>query len=106
MNKWYGEIGFAKLIETSPGVWAEKTIPYYYYGDILQNNYRYQTTTNLNDNIVISNRISILADPFVYHNSHLIRYVEFMGTKWKVSNIEVRYPRLILTLGDAYHDNE
>lgn len=106
MNKWYGEIGFAEQIETAPGVWGEKITPHYYYGDILQNNRRQQPTTNLNDNIVISNRISILADPFTCHNFHLIRYVEFMGAKWKANNVEVQYPRLILTLGDVYHDNE
>ena len=106
MNKWYGEIGFAEQVETCPGVWVETISPHYYYGDIVQNNRRYQSTTNLNDNITISNRISILADSFTYHNSHLIRYVEFMGIRWKVSNIEVQYPRLILTLGDVYNDNE
>lgn len=89
MNKWYGEIGFAEQIETAPGVWGEKITPHYYYGDI-----------------VILNKISILADPFTYHNFHLIRYVEFMGNKWKASIAEVQYPRLILTLGDVYHDNE
>jgi hypothetical protein len=32
--------------------------------------------------------------------------VEYMGTKWKVSNVEVKYPRLILSLGGVYNENK
>jgi hypothetical protein len=30
-------------------------------------------------------------------------YVEFMGTKWKITNVEVQYPRLILSVGGVYN---
>ena len=33
-----------------------------------------------------------------------MRYVEFMGAKWKISSVEVQYPRLILTVGGVYND--
>jgi len=26
-----------------------------------------------------------------------------MGAKWKITNVEVQYPRLILTIGGVYH---
>lgn len=103
MAKYYGKIGYAETKEITPGVWNEQIIEKEHYGNLLQDTIRYQQSGNLNDNIVISNRISILADPFAVENSHLIRYVEFMGTKWRVSSIEVQYPRLILTLGDVYN---
>jgi hypothetical protein len=33
-------------------------------------------------------------------------YVEFMGAKWKISNVEVQYPRLILTIGEVYNGEQ
>lgn len=103
MGKFYGLIGFAVTEETNPGIWEEKITERAYYGDILRRSYRLQSSENLNDNIVISNEISIVSDPFAYNNYFSIRYVEFMGAKWKVSNVEVSYPRLNLTLGEIYN---
>ena len=58
---------------------------------------------HVNDNITISNEISIVSDPYALQNFHAIRYISWMGTNWKVSSVEVRYPRLILSIGDEYH---
>lgn len=102
--KWFGKIGFAETVETSPGVWEEQITPREYSGDLIRNTRRLQTTDKVNNDINISNDISIIADPFAYHNFHTIRYAEFMGTKWTVSNVEVQYPRLILTLGGGYNE--
>lgn len=103
MAKFYGLIGYAVLEETTPGVWEDRIVEHSYYGDVLRNNRKLQTSNQLNDNIVVSNEISILSDPFANENFHFIRYVTFMGTKWKVTNVDVQYPRLILTLGEVYN---
>ena len=103
MAKWFGKIGYAETVESKPGVWKEQITEREYFGDLLRNSRRLQSSSSLNDNVTISNEISILADQFAYQNFHSIRYAEFMGTKWKISNIEVQYPRLILTLGDVYN---
>lgn len=103
MTKWYGEIGFAETVETKPGVWVEQITSRNYYGDTIRNSRRLQSANQLNDNINISNQISIVADPYANNNFHSMRYAEFMGTKWKISDVEVQYPRLILTLGGAYN---
>lgn len=103
MAKWFGKIGFAETKETKPGVWEEIITVREYYGDVTRNTRRFQSSENLNDNIVVSNDISIVADPYAIQNFHSIRYIEFMGTKWKVDNVEVSYPRLILTLGEIYN---
>lgn len=103
MAKWFGKIGFAETKETTPGVWEESITIRDYYGDITRNTRRLQASDNLNDNIIISNDISIVADPYAVQNFHAIRYIEFMGAKWKISNVEVSYPRLILTLGEIYN---
>jgi len=103
MAKWFGKVGYAETIETKPGVWKEEITIREYFGDLTRNTRRLQSSGNLNDNITIANEISIVADPFAYQNFHAMRYAELMGIKWKISNVEVQYPRLILTLGDVYN---
>lgn len=103
MAKWFGAIGFAEMVETVPGVWKEEIVPHNYYGDLIQNTRRLQSADQLNDNINVANEISIVADPFANENFHSMRYVEFMGAKWKISNVRVQYPRLILTVGGLYN---
>lgn len=103
MAKFAGKIGFAVTEETKPGVWAERMVEHRYYGDLTRNTRRLQSSGNLNDNVTISNQISIVADPFAKENFHAMRYVELYGAKWKITSIEVQYPRLILELGDVYN---
>lgn len=103
MAKFYGVIGYGESEEVAPGVWKERTTERYYFGDVLKNRRHLQSSDHLNDDVNVSNEISIIADPFAYKNFHSIRYVVFMGTKWKVSDIEVQHPRLVLMLGGVYH---
>ncbi len=103
MAKFFGVIGYGLNEETRPGVWKDQIIERQYYGDLIRNTRRLQSTENLNDDINIANEISIVADPFAYQNFHAMRYVEFMGAKWKITNVEVQYPRLILTIGGVYN---
>lgn len=106
MSKFYGEIGYAETVETTPGVWEEHIVKRNYYGELVRNTRRLQTTDQLNDDINIANEISIIADPFANQNFHTMRYVEFMGSKWKITSVEVKYPRLILTIGGLYNERE
>lgn len=103
MAKFYGKIGYANTEETTPGVWVEQITERSYYGELVRNTRRLESSNNLNDNINIANEISIVADPYAYSHFHEMRYVEFQGARWKVSNVEVKYPRLILTLGGVYN---
>lgn len=104
MAKYYGSIGYAVTQETSPGVWEEIIEERNYYGDVIRNTRRMNSTDKINNDIDVSNEISILADPFAMNNFHTMRYAEFMGAKWKVTNVEVQFPRLILSIGGLYHD--
>lgn len=103
MAKYYGLVGYAETVEVSPGVWEEQITERPYYGDLMRNSRRLQTVNQLNDNLNISNELSIVSDPFAERNFHAIRYATYMGTKWKVTNVEVSYPRLTLTLGGVYN---
>lgn len=106
MAKYYGVIGYVETVETSPGVWEEQITERNYYGELVRNTSRFQISDQVNDNVNIANEISVIADPFATQNFHAMRYVEFMGAKWKITNVEVRYPRLILTIGGLYNGDE
>lgn len=103
MAKFHGIIGYVKLVETRPGVYEEKKIERKYYGELVRNTRSLQSSDQLNDNVNVANEISIVADPFARDNFHTMRYVEFMGAKWKITNVEVQPPRLILTMGGVYN---
>lgn len=103
MAKFFGMIGYAETAETKPDVWEEQFVERPYYGDLTRNTRRLQSTEHLNDDLAVANELSIVADPFANQNFHRMRYVEFMGAKWKITNVEVQYPRLILTIGGVYN---
>lgn len=107
MAKWYGKIGYAVTVESEdePGFYEEKISERPYYGDTIRNTRALQNSGGVNDNVNIANQISIVADPYASQNMYSMRYAEFMGAKWKVNNVEVQYPRLILTLGGVWNGN-
>lgn len=103
MAKFYGKVGYADTTETAPGVWTEVITEREYYGDVLRISRRLQSTEQLNDDIIIDNEFSIVADPFAYQNFHSMRYIEWMGAKWKITKVNVQSPRLILSVGGVYN---
>ena len=103
MNRYYGKIGYAFTEETTPGVWQDQIVERFYFGDVLKNSRRWESGSGINDDLNINNQLSIIADEFANGNFHHIKYAEFMGTLWKVTNIEVQSPRLILTIGGEYN---
>lgn len=107
MAKFYGKIGYAETKETSPGVWTEEITERNYYGDLTRNNRRLQSTDKVNDDITITDELSIVADPYAYDHFYAMRYAEFMGAKWKITNVDAsQRPRLILTLGGLYNGKQ
>lgn len=106
MAKWHGKIGYATIAEdpVGSGIWVESTVEREYYGDLVRNRRNLVSSDTLNDNITVSNEISVISDPYGLQNFHAIRYAEFMGTKWKVNNVEVSYPRLLLSIGGVFNE--
>lgn len=107
MAKFYGIVGYSDTIQKEPGIWVDGIVEKKYKGDLLQNYGKTESSGNVNDNINISNRVSILSNPYAAENFLNIKYVKFiipkLGGIWKVTNVEVAYPRLILTIGGVYN---
>lgn len=102
MNKFYGTVGFTKTEETSPGIWKANTVERGYSGDLIRNIGRYSSDNKVNSDFSLNNQVSIVCDPYALENFQFIKFVRFLGTSWRVTSVEVNYPRLILNLGEVY----
>lgn len=102
--KWYGQIAYSNQIETEPGIFEDVPEVRNYYGDVLKVYKRDETGSQINPDISVSNQLSVVADPFLMNSFHKILYVTFGGAKWKVSSVEVQYPRLLIQFGGLYSE--
>lgn len=104
MARFHGEIGYAhESIETAPGVWEEQIIEYPYYGDVVRNTRALVGGTSVNDDISVGNSISIVADAYAREHIFAMRYIRWQGALWKIEEVEVVRPRLLLRLGGVYN---
>lgn len=105
MAKFHGMVGFVHTEETAPGSGVFEEIPEErnYYGDVIRNSRRWEQGENLNDNPVINNQFSIVGNDFAFRNYSIMRYVKWSGVLWKITNIEIQSPRIILTVGGIYN---
>lgn len=104
MAKYSGFVGYAKSVETSKGVWTEVITDRKVRGDVIRLGNSVDSADKVNDDITLQNRISLVADPYSYDNFTEIRYITYLGSKWKVTGIEVQRPRLILSIGGIWNE--
>lgn len=102
MAKYHGNIGFAVQVETRPGIWEDVIEDRPYKGDVLSNVRRWDPSENINDDFTISNRFSVISDAFLYSHIPAMRYIEYMGTKFKISSVNIDRPRVQISVGGVY----
>lgn len=102
MAKYYGHIGFATQVESEPGIWTDVIERRPYKGDILRSGRRYEASENINDNFTITNSFSIISDAFLYSHIPAMRYIEYLGTKFKITSVEIERPRVNISVGGVY----
>lgn len=107
MAKFFGKIGFIETEDLENGVWkASPIVERSYYGDVIRNSKRFESGQKVNDDLNVNNELSILADPYANEHFYAIRYVKWAGATWKVNNVTVEFPRLILTIGGVYNGEQ
>lgn len=103
MSKFSGAVGYVSgRVETSTDVWEETYEEHMMRGDIIQNRKQYIQGDSRYDDGQLPNQLSIVGGTFAFKNYTNIRYVIYMGKKWKVTSVELQQPRLILTLGGVW----
>ena len=105
MGRFYGEVGYGISVEDPPlsGVWVDSIAEYTYTGDVVRNIMRSENDDKLNNDILVNNSVSIIADQYAMEHFFNIKYVRWEGVLWAVSSVEVRRPRLVLNLGSVYN---
>jgi hypothetical protein len=101
-KRFYGKVGYGETVETAPGVWDDQITEIAYYGDVVRNTRQYRDAQKVNDDLTVNNSISIVADAYANEHIFAMRYVEWQGALWDVTDVEVQSPRLLLTLGGVY----
>lgn len=102
--RWAGVLGFG-ISEHNPQTGKSRVSiqERQYYGLVLENSRSWRSDDQINDDLVLSNRLSILIDEYAIENQDKIKYASFNGTYWKVTRIGIDYPRMTLTLGGVYN---
>lgn len=106
MAKFYGEIGYGESVETAPGVWEDVITERKYFGDVLRNTRQLESGDKVNNDLSVSNSVSILADGYANEHFFAMRYIKWAGSLWTISDVEVQSPRLILKLGGVYNGQQ
>lgn len=104
-------IGYRTTVEqknedgTGNGIWVEKILRRTYKGEMVKDYSRNNTGESINDDRLLSNNVSIVADKYAWSNFTTIIYCEMKKVKWKINSIDAtNYPRLILSLGGIYNE--
>ena len=103
MSKFYGKVGYIRTEEKRPGIYEEIVTERFYYGDITRRSLRWENTGAINDSINLTNEISIIADPYCYEHLSELRYIEFMGAKWKIFFFFFFFQRINVMLGCLFY---
>ncbi len=105
MARFFGEVGYGDSVETptDSGVWVDVITEFSYQGDVIRNTRKLEDSESVNDNITVGNSISVVADEYAFEHFFKIKYVRWAGVLWTVTTVEVRNPRLILSLGSVYN---
>lgn len=106
MARFSGDVGFIENVETDTSKWINRETVRHYYGDVQRMVKRTENGFGVNSTVNINNEISIVADPFARDHFFAIQWVLWQGVKWKVTDVEVLYPRLILSLGGIWNGDE
>ncbi len=103
MAKYCGNIGYCVEEETRPGVIEPIMKERKYYGDILSLKRNTQNGDKINDTLVLNTRISVVSDPFAAQNLNALKYIILNGIRWKISSIDIQFPRMIVETGGEYN---
>jgi hypothetical protein len=103
MARFFGVVGFGIATENANGVWEDVIVEKSYYGDVTRNTRKLSDGDTVLGELSVNNLISIVADAYASEHFFAIRYIQWMGALWEISEVEVQSPRLLLRLGSVYN---
>ena len=103
MAKFAGLVGYVTQKESTSGVWLPETVERKMHGDVIRAASSFNANEKVNEDVILQQRISLVGDQYAYANFTGLKYVTYLGVKWKVLSIEVNRPRLVVTLGGVWN---
>lgn len=104
MARFHGKVGFVIVSDNQEtGISGEEVVEKTFFGKIEEHSRRWQSSDMVTDDLQMGNQIAIVATDYAYKHATAIRYCEFMGGLWTVTQIRVRKPEIVLTLGGVYN---
>ena len=105
--KFSGMVGYKVQEEVAPGIWQNRIVERKAIGDVIQTAWHSQAAAStINDNAKLNVQIEIVADAYAWAHYGDIVYVTYENSKWNVSAIQIRRPRIILNFGSLYSEVE
>lgn len=103
MAKFSGTIGFSTQATHERGIWNEEIKEVSYRGDLLRVTSKWQQGEDVIPDTIMRNKISVVADDYMYANLGQMRYVKHRNSRWAIASIEEARPRIIITYGGVYN---
>lgn len=103
MARYSGLVGYVTQEETVPGVWSPVENPRTMKGEIIR-----QSSTNpdhgkINSDISLNHRVSLWGDAYAFDSYYAIKWIQIDGRKWEVTSVEIKRPRIIVTVGGLWN---
>ena len=102
MARFYGVIGFADTVETTPGIARDVIIERKFFGNVLRAGVRSVEGDHILPNPALSNSLSLVGSKYAFANVKNMRYIKYEGELWKIDTVTVEKPRMIIGMGDVY----
>ena len=105
MAKVKCQIGFLEeQVETAPGVYTDVITEKPYKVEIVKVTAKQQEGEHLHKDISLLNTFSIIADAYLRDTLFAMKYIEWMGVRWSISDVDPSTrPRITFRLGVKYN---
>lgn len=106
--RFYGNVVYVEQVEREdrPGVMVDKPTVRTVKGNVKKNFYRWKNNPNQStlDAENVSHIIEIVADPYAINHFGSMRYIEWLGQKWKIESVDASsLPQLTIYVGGLYN---
>ena len=104
MARYKGRVGFVIPIDDQfTGIVHDDAVEKIFFGKVLEHSRKWQTSDTVTDDLHLGNQIAITGNDYAFKYASAIRYCEYMGGFWKVTDMKIKGREIILTLGGVYN---
>ena len=103
MAKFSGELGYLVETDLGNGITEPSIIYKKCKGDLLENRRTSQNSNEIIEGVQLSNKFSIIANPFMLENLGKLKVVKYLGVPWEINSAGYNKPRVIIDVKGVYN---